>query len=311
MGMSPSRYLIRKNMKPPPQLTEISNACSIIRSADGEDFLRMMRDVYLRGSLGSKDGNSATRAAAFESGLLIADSKEAPRLTTAGYLVGNIAKEYCNYLDNGRVMPEPKPSEEVFCGKDVLDLGCSFGRWLWWFQRSAKSARGIEMQPEYIMLGEALTEREELPIPEMICTSIENLDGYVENDSVDLVFCRLVMNHVRIMHTLEKATRALRQGGTLWIQVASIWQPVERLVKFNGRIRDNGFAAFALLNSALCMTTGRQVSVPMAGRMHSLHQPAYPCLWWWKRAFASAGLQFIEKTGESSYGFSLSGRKES
>jgi 2-polyprenyl-3-methyl-5-hydroxy-6-metoxy-1,4-benzoquinol methylase len=299
------------SMKPTSQYPEIASACSIIKSAHGEVFLQMMRDLYFHRSVSSSDGISDVLAAAREIGLVIADSTGAPKLTASGYLVGNVAKEYCNYLDHNRVMPDPKPAEDLFHGKDVLDLGCSFGRWLWWFQRSAKSAKGIEMQPEYIMLGQALSEREQLPIPEMICASAEDMDSDVADDSLDLIFCRLVLNHVRILHTLKKATNALRRGGILWIQVESIQQPMKKLVRYNGRFRDNGFAAFSLFNSALCMSTGMQVSVPMAGRMHSVHKPAFPCLWWWKRAFSSVGLLFIEQTGESASGFSLSGRKES
>jgi SAM-dependent methyltransferase len=211
--------------------------------------------------------------------------------TSPGFLVGNVAKEYCHYVENGRTTIPPKPSREMIAGKDVLDLGCSFGRSLWEFQREARSAVGIELQEEYIVLGKALSALERVAAPRIIATGAESLDQYFGAESLDVIFTRLVLSYVRVKPVLEKMIAALRPGGLLWIQVDSPRVLPRHLLDRNATLRRRAWTLLALLNLPVCIMTGRQVSVAAPGRMHERHQPAFLPLWWWRRTLGGYGLK--------------------
>jgi len=268
---------------------EIAASCEIIAGPDCERFLRVMRAVYFGRHESASEDTEPLVQAAEQAGLL---RKKSGRLclTDAGYLVGNVAKEYCNYLDQGHQVVGPKPPTEFFSGKDVLDLGCAFGRWLWHFQRHARSVTGIEMQAEYIQLGRVLAEREGVPLPCLIQDSIENLDRHVAPQSMDLVFSRLVFNHVAIRATLKKAVATLRPGGIIWLQVGPFRAALVDLLHSEPRLRSKVLASFQMLNSLLCTATGRQITLRVQGRMHAHHKPACPTVGWWRRALAREGL---------------------
>jgi SAM-dependent methyltransferase len=255
--------------------------------------LRLMRSLYFGDLEVARQAPAELVCEAERAGLVRLSSSQI-RLTDTGYLIGNVAKEYCNFLDNGRQMPPPKPPEELFCGKDVLDLGCSFGRWLWVFQQTARTATGIEMQPTYIELGAALSAREGHPAPRILLGSIEDVDRLVAPGSMDFVFSRLVFNHVAIRSTLAKTVTTLRPGAVLWLQVETIRFPLNSLVAGERRFRSKALAVFALANTAWCTATGHQVSLRSHGRMHSHHRTAYPLLSWWRSALEGAGLVDFE-----------------
>ncbi len=269
---------------------EIAAACEMIATSDCDKFLRLMRCVYFGYQEAAWKESETLVNRAEQLGLLRTDHRRLT-LTSAGYLVGNVAKEYCNYVEQGRQVVAPKPSIDLFSGKDVLDLGCSFGRWLWEFQRHSRSATGIEMQLEYIQLGAALAEREGVPTPRLIHDSIENLDRHFAPRSMDLVFSRLVFNYVAIKPTLEKAIATLRPGGVLWLEVGPFAVALSDLVNSEPRFRSKVLSLFQLANSLLCTATGRQMTLrTKGGRMHSMHKQACPTLGWWRRALHREGL---------------------
>jgi SAM-dependent methyltransferase len=286
---------------------DLSEVCRVIATTDGDPLLRFMRDVYTAGGSRPKDQLPAMRLAAELA--LVEASDDRVRLTDLGYLVGNVAKEYCNWIDHGRRMPPPRPNDAMVAGKDVLDLGCSFGRWLWEFQPLARSVVGVESQQAYIDLGGALARREGIPAPRLICGSAEELHRLVPELSCDFVFSRLVFNHVRIRPTLGHVVRTLRPGGTVWFQVERIKTPIDALLSGERRLRTRAFAAFGVANTLLCMATGRQAAVRMPGRMHSVHSPAYPTLGWWRRTLAAAGLRDFRVEEMSRYGATFSARR--
>jgi SAM-dependent methyltransferase len=203
--------------------------------------------------------------------------------------VANVAKEYCNWLDHGRVMPRPRPFPEMVDGKDVLDLGCGLGRWLWEFQRTARSATGIEMQPEFIALGETLARREGRAVPVIHRGSAEEVEAWIGPASMDLVFSRLMFSYVPIRKTLTAVATRLRPGGILWVQVDTFGVCLRNLWR-ERRLRSAALQAFALCNSLLLMTAGVQLAVRTRGRMHVRHHAAHPGLAWWRRAVRQAGL---------------------
>ncbi|MFW6146148.1 MAG: class I SAM-dependent methyltransferase [Planctomycetota bacterium] len=271
----------------------VSETCEAIGGPRGRDLLRVMRKVYYGthhdGALPDEVRGGVQVAEAL--GLL---TRRGPwlMLTTPGYLVGNVAKEYCNWLDAGRRMPPPRPRPRYVEGKDVVDVGCSYGRWLWSFQQTARSAVGIELQGEFIALGKALARLEKVPPPRMLQGDAESVHELLPGESADLVFSRLVFNAVTIDTALRSAAACLRPGGVLWLQV----EPFAHALGLLGRRRDwrrpktVAHHAFALGNSILVSALGHQMRLRSPGRMHSVHRPAYPTMGRWRRAMHKAGL---------------------
>jgi SAM-dependent methyltransferase len=204
-------------------------------------------------------------------------------------------------------MPPPRPPLEFLDQKDVLDLGCSIGRWLWEYQPKAKTVAGLEIRREYIELGHALARRENFPLPPMVHGCIEKVDEYFEPESKDFILCRLAINHVSIRKTLQKIEKVLRPGGRLWLEVESFRCGWEKLRVARGA-KAKVFAGFGIANSGLCEVTGSQMNFPYQGRHQSAHKAAYPSRRWWSSTFRKLGLEshFIESAGES---FCIWGRK--
>lgn len=218
-------------------------------------------------------------AAAFRSGR-ITDGDE--------YLIANVAKEYCHWLDNDRQFPHPKPTPEMLAGRDVLDVGCSFGRWLWYLSEHARSAVGLEMQREYVDLGSAIAEREGMPPPTITIGDAARMEQFYQPESFDLIFSRLVWNYLPIADTLRQAHALLRPGGTIWIRPLAPLTLREFVHKAR-RPASAAWLAFALGNSWLCSLTGRQLTIQRRGRMHSIHRIAYPSAAAWRRLLRRAG----------------------
>ncbi len=271
----------------------VSETCEAIGGPRGRDLLQLLRKVYYGTHHYSALPGDLRPSVAVAEGLGLV-SRRGPwmLLTTGGYLVGNVAKEYCNWLDAGRRMPPPRPRPHYVEGKDVVDVGCSYGRWLWSFQQTARSAVGLELQGEFIALGAALARLENVPAPRILHGDAESVHELVGIEAADLVFSRLVFNAVTIDKALQSAAACLRPGGVLWLQV----EPFAHALWLLGRRRDwrrpktVAHHAFALGNSVLYSAFGRQVHLRAAGRMHSVHRPAYPTVGRWRRALRKAGL---------------------
>ncbi len=288
-------------------LTEIREA---ILPPSGDVLLRFLRDAYY-GQQGEDTAGAypeETALKARELGL-IGQGDKRHTLTNQGYIVGNVAKEYCNWVDHGRTMPTPRPPTSMFEGKDVLDLGCSFGRWLWEFQRSANSVVGLELQPEYVELGSALARCEGIEPPVIHNSGVENLNKFIEPNSIDFVFSRLVFNHVDIQATLPKVADVMRKGGILWVQVETFPSAFRRIFEGELRFRSRVLGAFALLNSLGVTIANRQMTLPVKGRMHASHRVAYPTLGWWRRSLRKLGVENFKVEANANGNAAFSARK--
>lgn len=290
------------------KLVAISDA---IGGTDGWDLLRVMRVLYHGADDVSKLSDVTEKAEAVvrvATSLKLLRGYGAPlSLTDLGYLVGNVAREYCHWVDHGRSMPPPRPPEEFIRGKDILDLGCGCGRWLWEFQTVARSVVGLEMQPAFVELGRVLARRENVEAPDILLGSADRLDECFAGNSFDFVFCRLMANYNFITPLLRSVSRVIRPGGILWLQVESISNQFRKLLRpESGRgLRSVGFSTFVILNSLVFMATSRQMCIRSQGRMVSEHKPAYPTKGAWKRAVLAADFSnwsLISPSG-SSYAF--------
>jgi len=268
--------------------------CEAINSPSGGQLLKLLACVC-KGThdkaLLKKEFGQTTIEQGTDLGVLKPYYKDQILLTSQGYIVGRVACEYINWVNSGRHLSPPYPPDEFIEGKEVLDLGCGSGRWLWHFQKQAKSVVGLEMQPEIIELGEALARRESIPCPNIRQGSIEKLTSYIAERSVDFVFCRIVLNHVHLAKTLGQISKVLRPDGILWVQITSWTTPYRDLFNSDkGReVRHKIYAAFAILNSIVFITTHRQMSLKSKGRMISAHKPAYPTLKAWKAIVSKTG----------------------
>jgi SAM-dependent methyltransferase len=263
---------------PAAHASAISASCLIIESKDGEEFIQGMSRAFFR-----KPVDPALSDLFHSVGLMASG-----RLTPHGYLVGNVCKEHTNWLKAGRALADRKPSPEQLAGRDVLDVGCSYGRWLWYFAEHARSAVGLEMQPEYITLGHALANRETMRAPEIVCGSAADLLKHFGPCSKDLIFSRLVWNYLPIESTLRQAFDVLRPGGELWVRTLNKPSWNDFIFRLH-RPASAAWALFALLNSALFNLTGRQFSIRILGRMHCVHHIAFPSAARWQRMLRSIG----------------------
>ncbi len=280
-------------------LTEV---CNELRGQEGVLLLKFLSRIF-EGThdklLLQQEYGEFILAKGLKLGLLEPYKNDSVILTSKGYMVGSVAKEYIHWINNNRQMPPPCPPDSFIQGKDVLDLGCSFGRWLWQFQKNAKSVIGIEMQQEYIELGRALADCEGISCPDIRQGSVEQLRSYVTNDSMDFVFIRLVLNHVFVEKTLRQIAEVLRRDGIIWAQVSSWSTPFREFLQTDkGReLRHKAFAVFGIVNSIIFSATNHQMSLKIQGRMHSVHKPVYPTMKSWKAALSRAGLNDFHVIG--------------
>lgn len=272
----------------------IHAVCDIVTQDSGLNFLKAIRDMYLERKVSdlTDEESEHFNQQALKLGLAISNTSHPTgfSLSAPGYLVGNIAKEYCNWIDSDRIMPPPRPPQELIAGKDVLDLGCSIGRWLWEFQPHAKSVTGLELRREYIEIGKALAKREKITPPIIVHGCIEDLDHIFSAESTDFIFCRLAINHVPIRKALQNMVALLKNNGILWLGVESFQCGLGK-VRENPSLKGRAFNSFGIINSLICELLNRQLNFRYRGRHQSSHRVAYPSRRWWLSTFASLGLK--------------------
>lgn len=211
------------------------------------------------------------------------------RLTDIGFEVSNVAKEYANWVDGGRKLPDGV-SASLVSGQRVLDVGCSFGRQMLGFSLHGARVWGIDFQHTYLGLSRTFARQQGLPRPKVARARAERLP--FGTNRFDVVFCRLVVNYVAdIDATLAEFARVLTPGGTLVLIIEPLGAPVRLLLtsKWIGNARTIAFVLFGLLNTALVEVGGRQLILRRQGRLHAQHSPAWPSGRWFTRRLARRG----------------------
>jgi SAM-dependent methyltransferase len=255
-------------------------------------FCRFLRRLYLEelqaGHVTVPPPDAALLERARDLGLLRAASRGL-RLTDIGYEAANVAKEFVNWLDAGRQLPEGVPAS-ILAGRRVLDVGCSFGRQTIGFALRGANTWGIDFQSTYLRLSSAFARQQGVPPLKVARARAEQLP-FLAN-SFDVVFCRLVINYVTsIDGTLEEFNRVLRPGGVLVLIIEPLGAPLRALwtSKWIGNARTIGFILFGLLNTAIVECGGRQLVLRRQGRMHAQHSPAWPTGRWLSRRLGTHG----------------------
>lgn len=264
----------------------------------GADFCRYLRRVYFEelqtghvAEPSAADADLATRARNL--GLLRPEGA-ASRLTDVGYEVGNVAKEYANWLDSGRKLPDGV-SASILEGRRVLDVGCSFGRQMIAFAQHGAKVWGIDFQNTYLRLSSAFAQQQGLGKLRVARSRAEQLPFL--SGSFDVVFCRLVLNYVSdVDGTIAEFGRVLRPGGVLVLIIDPISMPVRSLwtSKWLGNTRSIAFILFGLLNTVIVELGGRQLVLRRQGRMHAQHSPVWPTGRWLNRHLAAGGFSPLQ-----------------
>jgi SAM-dependent methyltransferase len=210
-------------------------------------------------------------------------------MTRIGNEVGKLPKEYVNWTHTGPTHPEGV-TPAIVRGRRVLDVGCSFGRHLMNFELHGADVFGIEFQRTYLQLSRPFAAQIGVRRPRVAEARAEQIPFRAE--SVDVVFCRLVLNYVYdIDGTIGEFARVLRTGGTLVLIVEPPSLPLRtlRTAKWIGNGRTIAFLLLGLLNTSLLALGGRQLVLRWPGRMHAQQSPAWPTDGWLSHRLAAHG----------------------
>ncbi len=116
--------------------------------------------------------------------------------------------------------------QEMFCGKDVLDMGCgAAGKSLYYVKCGAKHVTGAEIVSHYEQEANALAEK--LGYADrftFVCASAYQLP--FEDNSFDTIIMNDFMEHVdRPDQALTESLRLIRPGGRIYINFPPYYHP--------------------------------------------------------------------------------------
>lgn len=144
----------------------------------------------------------------------------------------------------------------------ILDGGCGNGSVVWWLrERGYQNVEGVDISAEQIEVAESLG------VTGVRCADLRDYLS-VSPKAYDAIILRDVLEHVakeEVMSVLEACRNALKQGGTLILQVPNAESP------FFGRVRYGDFTH----QSAFCVSSLSQV-LHMAGLSHVRFRPVRP-----------------------------------
>lgn len=185
----------------------------------GESLLLFMRDVYFGRISPSVDQEVVSLALRLD--LIAKDRTKNWQLTPHGALVADSAREYCNWIDDKRLLP-PSIAEAELAGMTVLDLGCGFGRHVFSASRVASLAVGLEAEPAYLKMSSILGCREGVDYPSVVCGVGEKIPFA---DSVfDVIICTRSLPYMDASVAIPEMARVLRVGGKIFLLVATFGQ---------------------------------------------------------------------------------------
>lgn len=274
----------------------------VLGGDQGERFCFFLRDAYVEAkqvghiSLGLPSSDRRRLIGlAKQLSLVTEASPGALQWTPIGYEIANVAKEYANWIDAGRTLPEGV-TRELIAGRRVLDVGCSFGRHLVSFAANGASATyGIDLQENYLRLSRIMAARERVAAPRLSRAAAERLP--FRDRQFDVVFSRLVLNYVSSLdHALSEMARVLAPDGRLILRVDTLADSLRVLMRMHwiGNMRSTIWQVFGIVNTLWLEATGGQLAIKARGRMHGQHSPTWPRDAWLRRQLPRYGLSPID-----------------
>lgn len=141
------------------------------------------------------------------------------KLTTLGWLVGDVVREYRFWIERGRKThgedDHPLLAAERYEGKTVLEPGSGFGCNLLSLSRRPGRFVGVEPVGLYRQLTPIFAEREGVPAPLVVDGSGEALP--FPDAEFDVVLCYSSHQYMDVKPALREMARVLRPGGQLQI----------------------------------------------------------------------------------------------
>lgn len=273
----------------------------VLRGDQGERFCFFLRDAYVEAK---QVGHISAGPSSPDRAKLVGLAKQLSLLnevrpdvfhwTPIGYELANVAKEYCNWIEAGRTLPEGV-TRELIAGRRVLDVGCSFGRHLVSFAANGASATyGIDLQENYLRLSRIMAARERVPAPQLSRAAAEALP--FRDQQFDVVFSRLVLNYVSsVDRALSEMSRVVAPGGRLILRVDTLSDATRVLMRMHwiGNMRSTIWQVFGIANTLWLEATGTQLSVTARGKMYGQHSPTWPRDAWLRRQLPRYGLSPI------------------
>lgn len=200
----------------PETIPDWSSARDAILGEKGAPLLRFMRDLFFNRRNSVIDRQLV--ALAQRLGWIAPDYIGDWKLTPHGARVADSAREYCNWLDDGRQLPAAIVETELL-GKAVLDVGCGFGRHVFTASRSAALAVGLEAEPAYLQMSSILRSREGLDSAVFVCGSGETIP--FKDHTFDVILCTRSLHYMDAFAVIPEMARVLRVGGRIYLIVAT------------------------------------------------------------------------------------------
>jgi len=230
------------------------NAEQALLGIHGEALLRYLRDAFFN-DLTNTD--QSVLELAHRLNWIAPD--ERGQLTPLGATVANSAREYCNWIDNERALPEGLTQNDV-SGKRVLDIGCGFGRALMALSRNGATAVGVDVSSACLCMSEILAKRERLPAPDIRLGDARRLD--FDDSTFDLVIAVRSIYYMDVERVFSEIARVLVNGGRFFMVAMPLRTFGRNAFRPRTWLQRTRYAAHAFLttvNSLSYMGTGHQI----------------------------------------------------
>jgi SAM-dependent methyltransferase len=193
---------------------QFSDARKALLDPHSSELIELMFRLNLRRSIEGVAGTAI--ATAVKLGWVQPGGQD---LTPLGWLVADPIREYRFWLDRGRRVHGEADYEllapERYSGKHVLEPGSGFGCNLLSLSRVPGRFVGLEPVALYRQFTPIFSEREGLPVPEVVDGKGEALPFPAE--TFDVVLCYSAHQYMDVRPALREMARVLKPGGQLQI----------------------------------------------------------------------------------------------
>ncbi len=280
------------NRENSPNWTATSQA---ILGPMGGDLLRFMRQVFF-GQVSSID--QTVISVALQLGWITKDDNGQWKLTRHGGQVADSAREYCNWLDDGRGLPTAITEEDIQ-GKAVLDIGCGFGRYVFAASYSALLAVGLEAEQTYLEMSSILGLKEGVSSAHFVRGTGEKLP--FTGGTFDTIICIRSLWYMDAFIAVPEMARILRIGGRLYLVYNTFqrfFDEMKGTSQQGFRIRQRLGIAEKMLNSLSLSWTGKKIFARKSNGTTGTY--TYLTMQRLLSITENAGLRLVDRSAQSS-----------